>query len=132
MKVVALRLKPTQDLKVELQKFIDANKIQAACVLTCVGSLQKAKIRFANQENYTDMEGKFEIVSLVGMFSVNGSHVHISVSDSTGKTLGGHISEGNLIYTTAEILLGIMPEYNFKREDDPESGYKELKITKPD
>ncbi|MBC8111541.1 MAG: DUF296 domain-containing protein, partial [Verrucomicrobia bacterium] len=77
-------------------------------------------------------EGKFEIVSLVGMFSVNGSHVHISVSDSTGKTLGGHISEGNLIYTTAEILLGIMPEYNFKREHDPESGYKELRITKPD
>lgn len=71
---------------------------------------------------------KMEIVSLVGLLSKEGSHVHISLSDSTGTTIGGHLVEGCEIYTTAEIIIGIMPDYRFARELDPASGYQELKV----
>jgi predicted DNA-binding protein with PD1-like motif len=128
MHTIALRLSPGQDLKVELQKFIDENKLEAACVLTCVGSLQKSTLRLANQSAYQQYDQKMEIVSLVGVMSVEGSHLHISLSDSTGTTVGGHLVDGCIVYTTAEIILGIMPSFRFAREHDSTSGYKELKI----
>ncbi len=124
----AFRLRPNQDLKKELQRFIDERQLSAACVLTCVGSLTSVNIRYANQEKYEILKGHFEIVSLVGVLSKNGSHIHISVSDSTGRTIGGHLGDESLIYTTAEIVLGIMPDYDFVREPDPAFGYKELVV----
>jgi predicted DNA-binding protein with PD1-like motif len=124
----AFRLRPNQDLKKELQRFIDEKHISAASIITCVGSLTTVNIRFANQEKYEMLKGHFEIVSLVGILSKNGSHIHISVSDSTGKTIGGHLGDESLIYTTAEIVLGIMPNYDFVREPDPTFGYKELVV----
>ena len=128
MQVHALRLKPGQDLKIELQKFVTEHKIAASCILTCVGSLQKATLRLANQSDYTTYEQKMEIVSLVGTIATEGSHIHISLSDSTGTTIGGHLVEGCTIYTTAEIVIGVLPDYRFSREHDEASGYKELKI----
>jgi predicted DNA-binding protein with PD1-like motif len=127
-KSYAFRLKPNEDLKQELQRFIDKNDISAACVLTCVGSLTSVNIRYANQEKYEMLKGHFEIVSLVGILSKNGSHIHISVSDSTGRTIGGHLGDDSKIYTTAEIVLGVMPEFDFMREIDPTFGYKELMV----
>lgn len=126
LQVVALRLRPGQDLKQSLDSWAHENAIQAAVVLTCVGSLQRAALRLANQPGPTVYEGKFEIVSLTGTLSVHGSHYHIAISDSLGQTLGGHLMEGSLVYTTAEIALGILPGVWFERRFDPESGYDEL------
>lgn len=130
IKSVTLRLKPGQDLKAELDSFITKNKIGAACVLTCVGSLQQTSIRYADQKETSSMKGKFEIVSLTGTLSVSGSHLHISVSDSTGKTTGGHLKEGSIIYTTAEIVIGILSDLKFIREVDSTYGYRELRVNK--
>lgn len=126
LQVVALRLRPGQDLKQSLDSWAHENAIQAAVVLTCVGSLQRAALRLANQPGPTVYEGKFEIVSLTGTLSAHGSHYHIAISDSLGQTLGGHLMEGSLVYTTAEIALGILPWLRFERRFDPESGYDEL------
>ena len=128
MEVFALRLGPGEDLRAALQKFTTDKKLDAACIVTCVGSLQKTVLRLANQDHHTTFEGKREIVSLVGTLSVTGSHLHLSVSDSTGVTLGGHLVEGCQVYTTAEILIGVLPAYRFTREPDPKSGYDELKV----
>jgi hypothetical protein len=128
MQTYALRLKPGQDLKTELLAFVQEHQLQAACILTCVGSLQKATLRLANQSDYNMYEKKMEIVSLVGTLALEGSHLHISVSDSTGATIGGHLVEGCQVYTTAEIVIGILPGYRFAREQDAISGYKELKV----
>lgn len=128
MEVYALRLGPGQDLRAELQKFIIQNQLEAACILTCVGSLQKTNLRLADQEKHTAFQGKQEIVSLAGTLSVNGSHLHLSVSDSTGRTVGGHLVEGCEVYTTAELVIGILPGFTFTREPDPASGYLELKV----
>jgi len=125
---LAIRLKPGQDLKNELDQLVINNQIDAACVITCVGSLTKAVLRLANQPGTTEFEGKFEIVSLTGTLSRHGSHYHISLSDGTGKTIGGHLWEGCLIYTTAEIVLGILTDTIFARELDAETTYDELVV----
>ena len=128
MTTVTLRLKPKEDLKVKLEEFVKTNKIKAACIITCAGSLDVAAIRFANLPDANVVPGKLEIVSLTGTLAESGSHIHISVSDSSGKTTGGHLQDGSLIYTTAEIVLGILPEVEFSRETDPTYGYKELTV----
>lgn len=130
MRTYSIRLKPGQDLKQELDALVQQKRIGAGVMLTCVGSLTDVVIRLANQEGPTRWRGHFEIVSFVGTLSVNGSHLHIAVADSTGQTVGGHLLEGCKIYTTAEIVIGIMPELNYTREPDPTYGYRELMIHK--
>lgn len=130
LKVYALRLMPNQDLRKQLELFARQHKIQAGLILTAVGSLQKVSLRLADQKDATAFEGKYEIVSLVGTLSPDGVHLHISLSDSTGKTIGGHLVEGCEIYTTAEIVVGEACGLKFTRERDAQTGYQELKIRK--
>ncbi|HRH42880.1 MAG TPA: DNA-binding protein [Pyrinomonadaceae bacterium] len=130
MKIYALRLRPNQDLRLELEKFTRENKISSGFIITAVGSLKETKIRLADKSDLTSFDGKFEIVSLVGTLAQDGVHLHISLSDGTGKTIGGHLTEGCKIYTTAEIVIGVTDEIVFTRETDSETTYKELKIRK--
>jgi uncharacterized protein len=124
----AFRLKPGQDLRTELEKFVQEKKITAGWIGTCVGSLTNYNIRYANQPNGATGAGHFEIVSLVGTLSTNGSHIHISISDSTGKTIGGHLLQGCTIYTTAEIVLQSSNAFTFKREKDGTTPWEELQV----
>jgi hypothetical protein len=123
------RLKPGQDLFDEIENIVKEKAINAGCILCCVGSLTHATLRLANRENSSEYEGHFEIVSLTGTVSINGSHLHISISDGEGETIGGHLLSGCKIYTTAEIVLAVFEDIIYQREllqDD--SGYAELVV----
>ncbi len=128
MQIFALRLKPNQDLKESLKNFVGLNNIQSGFILTTVGSLKQARIRFADQNNSKALNGKFEILSLAGTLSTSGIHLHIAISDRDGKTIGGHLDNGCIIYTTAEIVIGASEEFTFIRTVDEQTGFKELKI----
>jgi predicted DNA-binding protein with PD1-like motif len=128
IRIYALRLKPNQDLRAELERFVSENRLSAGFILTAVGSLKETRIRLADQSDSTMFEGKFEIVSLVGTLSRDGVHLHISLADEKGRTIGGHLTEGCKIYTTAEIVIGATDEIIFTRETDAETTFKELKI----
>jgi len=122
------RLKPRQDLFTSIERFVHEKGIDAGAVLACVGSLTNATLRLANREYYISYEGFFEIVSLTGTVSTHGSHLHISISDGDGQTLGGHLVEGCLIYTTAEIVIAEFTDVVYTREMCAESGYEELVV----
>lgn len=124
----AFRLKPGEDLKEGIEKVVTEKNIKAGWISTCVGSLTKYSIRLANQQEASKGEGYFEIISLVGTVSANGSHLHISISDSTGKTVGGHLMQGCKIYTTAEIVLLATDKYSFIRENDGTTPWEELQV----
>lgn len=126
--VYALRLNPGQDLRVSLEEFVRSHRIQAGVMLTAVGSLQQAALRFAGADAATVLPGPFEIVSLVGTLSVNGLHLHGAIASATGETLGGHIMAGCQVHTTVELAIAVLPSYRFKREVDPATGYRELVI----
>jgi predicted DNA-binding protein with PD1-like motif len=128
MKIFAIRLRPDEDLKESLKNFVDRNDIQAGFILTAVGSLKKATLRFANQSFAQAFNQRFEIVSLVGTLSTHGNHLHISLSSKEGNTIGGHLVEGCIINTTAEIVIGTSDEFTFLRKLDEQTGYKELEI----
>ena len=127
-KIYALRLQPGQDLKQALVAFTKEKNLEAAYLITCVGSVRQASLRLANQPGPTTWEGKFEIVSLVGTLGQDGVHLHAAFADSTGTTIGGHLVDGNLIYTTAEIVIGEASHLRFSRRPDPVTTYQELFI----
>lgn len=128
MQAHALRLHPDQDLRAELANFAQQNQLQAAAILTAVGSLRQATLRFAGADSATVLEGPWEIVSLEGTLSMYGLHVHGAIASASGNTLGGHIMLGCLVHTTVEIIIASLPRYCFQRELDPQTGYRELSI----
>jgi predicted DNA-binding protein with PD1-like motif len=128
MRNYTFRLTPEQDLYHSIEMFVQEAKIEAGCVISGVGSLTQLTLRFANQETYHTETGHFEIVSITGTVSVHGSHLHVSVSDGQGKTIGGHLVSGCTIYTTAEIVILGFDDLVYKRELAEDSGYEELVV----
>ena len=124
----ALRLRPGQDLRVELGRFARAKKLRAAFIASCAGSCTRTSIRYANQPGASAREGHFEIVSLTGTLAADGMHVHASFADSAGATFGGHLMDGSIVYTTAEIVIGELTNAAFARETDPTFGWRELEV----
>ncbi|MDB9527007.1 DNA-binding protein [Oscillatoria sp. CS-180] len=124
-----LRLSPGDDLKESLQQLVQQHRIAAGCILTTVGSLQQASLRFAGQDTATLFHDRFEIVSLVGTLSLEGLHLHMAIANAQGQTCGGHIMPGCLVYTTAEIVIGVLAGVEFQRRLDEATGYRELKIS---
>ena len=128
MKTYALRLRPGQDLKAELIQFTQQQGLQAGIILTCVGSLQKTAVRLAGKDTLRNWDQPVEIVSLVGTLSAEGAHLHLSIADGEGNSFGGHLVDGCLVYTTAEIAIGDLEDLKFIRAVDPATGYKELEV----
>src|SRR5438128_139888 len=116
MKTHAFRLTPGQDLKAEIQRYVNDKKIAAGAVITCVGSLKYACLRMAGESSPTTYKQKFEIVSLVGTLSLAGSHLHISLSDKDGAMVGGHLLGGCQVNTTAEVVIAELDGVQFSRE----------------
>jgi uncharacterized protein len=130
MHAIPLRLYPGDDLKLALDRLVYEKNWRAATVVSGLGSLTRAMIRFAGKPEATRIEGPLELISMSGtLASFGGSHLHVSVSDSAGKMLGGHLKEGCIIRTTAEIVIGVLEGYAFHREHDLRTDSPELVIS---
>jgi predicted DNA-binding protein with PD1-like motif len=132
MKVVPLRLTPGADLRLALEAWMGAQQEQAGCVLSAVGSLSVAQLRLAGATQATAIHGELEILSLSGTLSPDGAHLHIAIADSKGAVIGGHLCAGSLVRTTAQLVIGLLPEFQFRRELDPATGYAELRVSPRD
>lgn len=129
MKVVPLRLHPGEDLRRALEAWMGEQQQQAGCMISAVGSLSVAQLRLAGASETTTICGELEIISLSGTLSPDGAHLHIAIADSSGAVIGGHLCPGSLVRTTAELVIGLLPEWRFQRELDPATGYAELRIS---
>ena len=130
MKVVPLRLSPADDLPLTLEAWMAEQSEGAGCLVSGLGSLSVAHLRLAGQQESTTITGDLEILSLSGTLSPDGAHLHIAVADSTGSLIGGHLCTGSLVHTTAELVVGLLPEWEFRRVLDPATGYSELQINR--
>lgn len=126
VKELAVRLKRGTDLKRSIEGLCIEKGINTAIVLSAVGCVYEARFRLAKGESFYESKRDYEIVSMTGTVSKGKAHIHVSFSDDTGKTIGGHLSEGCLVNSTCELVLGILEEYVSYREDDPDTGYDEI------
>jgi len=132
MKIHAVRFSSGQDLRKEIEAFFQEKNIKAGIILTCVGSLKKAVLRMAgakaDRQVVNKYAGPLEIVSLVGTLGEGGMHLHGSFSNEAGGVVGGHIKEGCIVETTAELVIGEPEDVVFKRDLDANTGFDELNI----
>ena len=122
------RLTKGADLKKSIVDYCITNNIKAGIIGACVGCCYEVNFRLAGGETFYHNVRDYEIVSMTGTISEDGVHIHISVSDELGNTIGGHLKDGCIVNTTAEIVLNIFENIKFKREYDQETGYDELVI----
>src|SRR5829696_6988840 len=115
MRTIALRLRPGADLKGELLALAVRERVRAGWVLTCVGSLSQVRVRLAGGAEHATWQGAFEIVALTGTLWQDGGHLHLAVADEQGRTVGGHLAEGGIVRTTAEIVLAADDRLVFAR-----------------
>ena len=129
MRVEPLRLLPGEDLRQALEAWMGQQEEQAGCVISAVGTLSVAQLRLAGAAEATAFQGDLEILSLAGTLSPDRAHLHIAVADNSGTVIGGHLCAGSLVRTTAELVVGVLPEWRFRRVLDPATGYAELQIS---
>jgi len=129
MKTHAFRLRPGQQLREEIDRFVEKKNIKAGIILTCVGNLTKGVIRMADASIVKIYSGSFEIVSLVGTVEKGNSHLHISISDKEGKVFGGHLKMGSTVGVTAEVVIGELENVVFARRLDNRTKYDELVVS---
>lgn len=121
------RLGPGTDLRRAIDALPGRHRLRAAVLLAGVGSLGVATLRFAQRDAGTSLEGPFEIVSMTGTVSREGSHVHIAIADADGRTFGGHLLPGCIVRTTCELVLAELADWHLRRSLDRATGYRELR-----
>jgi predicted DNA-binding protein with PD1-like motif len=127
-RTLPLRLEPDADLRAALERVLEREGCEAAFVTAGIGSLGRARIRYAGSAAPATLEGDFEILTLAGSLARDGAHLHIAVADASGRVMGGHVAHGCVVRTTAEILVVLLPDWSFARVPDTLTGYDELVV----
>lgn len=128
MKTHCFRLTRGTDLLPALRAYLLEHDIAAAVPLSAVGCLSEARIRCADGVTVHTLKKPMEIVSLFGTLSKERCHLHIALSDTDLQTVGGHLMDGCIVNTTAEIVLLVPDDVRFSSAFDPKTGYRELLI----
>eukprot|EP00039_Didymoeca_costata_P012938 m.189365 g.189365 ORF g.189365 m.189365 type:complete len:152 (+) comp15628_c1_seq1:153-608(+) len=135
--VIAVRLHPGEELTEGIIAAVKNANVKSAWIQTCVGSLKSARLRLANatagnKNEIRVFDERMEILSLVGTIDAGGSgkHMHISLGNKDGQVYGGHVMSDCIVFTTAEIVLGVSHSMEFSREMDITTGFHELCIKK--
>ena len=130
MNIFPIRLTPGQNLRAALEAAVQSQNCRAAFVLSGIGSLSTAGIRLAGAAQPMRLTESMEALTLSGTVAEDGcktaSHMHMAISTATGQVLGGHVATGCTVLTTAEVLLALLPDWQFTREPDAKTGYDEL------
>ncbi len=124
--VHVLRLGPGEDLRPVLERWARDNRIEAASVVSAVGSLTVAHIRYGGRADGIITTGDLEVCALSGTLSMHGLHLHVSIADRDGRTLGGHLLPGSLVRTTLELVVQEVSGVRMLRTPDPATTYDEL------
>ena len=107
MHPLALKLDPGSDPRQRLEQEARTRGI-SGFVVSSVGNLSRATLRFPGQPRPTVLEGELEIISLTGSIDPHGVHLHLSVSDGEGRVTGGHLEAGSRVHTGADVLVALV------------------------
>ena len=129
MKTHVFRLRRGSDLLKALQEYARTRRIAAGTVVSGVGCVTRARVRDASGVTVRELNEPLEIVSLMGTLSAARTHLHIALAREDLTVLGGHLMEGCIVNTTAEIVLLELTGVAFGAGYDPETGYEELVIS---
>jgi predicted DNA-binding protein with PD1-like motif/glutaredoxin len=109
MQAVPIRLIPGSDLRRSLED-LARREGRSGFVVSAVGDVSRATIRFAGQPSPTVLHGEHEIISLCGSLAPGGVHLHLSLAAGDGRVVGGHLEHGSRVHKGAEVLVVLLSE----------------------
>ncbi len=133
-RVIVARLKPGTDLLEGIRQVCEKHQLHNGVVISGIGSL--ACVRYCDVEPLPEKKCGYgyggilelnETIELTGAGGVICSdaenninlHIHLSLSDRTGRAYGGHLVSGTKVLMTADIVLGEIEGIAMRREYDP-------------
>lgn len=143
-KLVMARLHPGTDVIEGITEACRQNGIRSGAITTCIGSLKRASFVVVKPMDnrlgggYSDpiaLPGPVELVSSQGTVGVDESgasfiHLHGVLSDSSGRSHGGHLIAGACpVLITCEVLISGFEGMVASHRYDPEV---EMKVLCPD
>lgn len=123
--VLVTRFSHGDDLLASLQQYIKEENITSAWV-NILGAVATFSFLYFDQEmkqyvpHHTDEH--LEILNATGNIALKEGkpfpHIHITCSDRSGTTIGGHLDHGTTIFM-AEAIFWILDGAPLRREEDP-------------
>jgi hypothetical protein len=116
------------DVLKSLTEFVKERGIKKGQVQV-IGAVQKAVVGFYDQETrkYENiiLDKHLEILSLIGNISLKDDqpfiHAHLTLSDEEGKSFGGHLMEGTIVFA-GEFIIREFEGENLERTYDEQTG----------
>jgi predicted DNA-binding protein with PD1-like motif len=141
-RIIVGRLLPGADLIGGIEAACDAHDVRFAAVLTCYGSLSGAGFRFLKipaGETHPRLVGhrvdeRVEFMGGQGLVcerpdGTRETHLHGSVSDSTGAVSGGHFVAGeNPVFNNMDFVLQELRGVLLIREHDATTDTIEMRV----
>jgi len=130
----AVRLPYDGDLLESIRGFAVRVGVEAG-VLWVIGAVKKASVSFYNQAEKTyskhSFEEPLEILSCIGNIAkLKGetfAHAHIVLGDKNGRTYGGHLEKGTIVFS-AEMFILELKGVTLNREYDETTGLNLFKL----
>jgi len=99
------------DMLNSLTEFIKEKEIKKGQVQV-IGAVQRAVIGFYDQDkgeySMVEFDKHMEVLSLIGNISLKDGipfiHAHITLGDGQGKSYGGHLMEGTIVFAGEFII----------------------------
>ena len=122
------------DLLKELTSVCEKEGIRLGCV-QAIGAVKKARLGFYDQQQrkccFLEIDENLEITALIGNISIRDGkpmvHSHITLSDSKGRSFGGHLSDGTIVFA-CEFIITTCTGPDYFRDYDEETGLPLWKI----
>ena len=116
------------DLLEELNRVATARGIKLGRI-EAFGAVHKARIGYydhnARVYQFVEIDKALEIVQLIGNISLKEAepfvHAHITLADESGKTFGGHLAPGSILFA-CEFIIEALEGPDFNRRFDEETG----------
>jgi uncharacterized protein len=142
-RVLVARLEPGSDLMPSLRTLAQRANIRTGVILSGVASFEKATIRNVGrrpeqypitdqQRIFTPKEEPIELLALSGNISQKDGevfvHAHVTISSGLddGRAYGGHLVDGCIVLTTAELVIMELTGLAMERVHDPVTRALEL------
>lgn len=125
------RLSKGDDLLRSLEKVCQEHNITLGEV-RALGAVTRARVGYYDQEKreycFLELDQPLEILALVGNVSVNEGqpmvHAHVTLADTAGRSCGGHLGEGTLVFACEFAIYEHLADESLTRQYDPETGLR--------
>lgn len=124
--LIFIRFDPGEGILENINKIIKEKNIKTGIVISGIGSLSACRIHGMNagippnllkrHKDYYEIKGTIELSSIQGVIADQKPHLHITVSKGGREVLTGHMEEGCIVFSLAEIVILKTDEINLRRK----------------